>query len=322
MKKRIFRDFTLIGFVFILVSILPNNSWAKEKYPTGSIDLFCPFVAGGQTDLVNRALAKGLEKYLGVTVVPGNKPGGGGAISASALANSRPDGYTMAMMSESTIIAPLFGQATYSMDDLRIVGVVASWDSVLVASADSPWKTIQEFVDYAKKNPGVKYAHPGIGSANFVLAENINKNAKLMMVGVPFKGDPEIMAAVLGKHVPLGIFGYMNGKIQADAGKMRILLCLNGYDPTIPSISTAFGKTVPVIEVFYYLWVPKKTPDEIVQVLERALEKVTKDPEYVNALNKLYVTPHFVDSKTCMQKMLPQKISLLKAVIQPMGLTK
>lgn len=78
MKKRIFRDFTLIGFVFILVSILPNNSWAKEKYPTGSIDLFCPFVAGGQTDLVNRALAKGLEKYLGVTVVPGNKPGGGG----------------------------------------------------------------------------------------------------------------------------------------------------------------------------------------------------------------------------------------------------
>lgn len=322
MKKKIFRNFFLVGILFIFIFTSFNSPWAAEKkYPSGPIELFCGFAAGGQTDLFTRALAKGLEKYLGVTVVPGNKPGGGGIIPAATVATSRPDGYTIGLLSDSMIISSLLGRATYSMEDLLIIGV-GIYDSAMVVSVDSPWKTIQEFVDYARKNPGIKYGHPGVGSTNFLITENLNKHANLMMIGVPFKGDPEIIGAVLGKHVPIGVFGYMNCKIQADAGKMRILLCFGGLDPTIPSQSTAFGKNVPHTELGYYLLLPRKTPDEIVQVLEQALEKVVKDTEFINNIKKVYVEARFIDSKTFMQKKLPEKISYFKSVIQDVGLMK
>ena len=191
-----------------------------------------------------------------------------------------------------------------------------------MTSIDSPYKKIQEFVDYARKNPGVKYGHPGVGSVTNIYTENINRNAKLNMIGVPFSGDPEINAAVLGKHVPIGAYSYSSGKIQADAGKARILLCFNGLDPNLPSISTVFGKSVPTFDLIYFLAVAAKTPNEIVQVLEQAIEKVSKDPEYVDTLRKNNIWPLFVDGKTCNQKTIPEKLSILKAVMQPLGLIK
>jgi len=323
MKRRIFRNLFWVSILFISVCTSPNHSWAAEKkYPTGSIDLFVGFAAGGQADLINRTLARGLEKYLGVTVVPGNKVGGGGIVLASLIASSRPDGYTLSILSDSVIVATLTGQGTYKMEDLRIVGVVTSYENCWVTSIDSPYKTIHEFVDYARKNPGVKYGHPGVGSVTNIYTENINRNAKLNMVGVPFGGDPEINAAVLGKHVPIGAYSYSSGKIQADAGKMRMLLCYNGLDPTVPSISKVFGKSVPTFDLVYFLTVAGKTPDEIVQVLEQAIERVSKDPEYVDTLRKNNVFPLFVDGKTCNQKTIPEKIAILKSVMQPLGLMK
>jgi tripartite-type tricarboxylate transporter receptor subunit TctC len=323
MKKNIFRHLFLVSILFTLVCTFPNHSWAAEKkYPTGTIDLFVGFAAGGQADFINRTLARGLEKYLGVTVVPGNKAGGGGIVLASLVASSRPDGYTLGTLSDSVIVATLTGQGTYAMEDLHIVGVVASYENCWVTSIDSPWKTIQEFVDYARKNPGVKYAHPGVGSITHIYTENISRNAKLNLTNVPFKGDPEINAAVLGKHVPIAAYAYSSGKIQTDAGKTRMLLCYNGLDPTIPSISKVFGKSVPTFDLVFFLAVPSKTPDEIVKVLEQAIEKVSKDPEYVDTLRKNNVWPLFVDSKTCAQKTIPEKISILKGVMQPLGLMK
>jgi tripartite-type tricarboxylate transporter receptor subunit TctC len=323
MKKNIFRHLFLVSILFTLVCTFPNHSWAAEKkYPTGPIDLFVGFAAGGQADFINRTLARGLEKYLGVTVVPGNKAGGGGIVLASLVASYQPDGYTLGTLSDSVIVATLTGQGTYAMEDLHIVGVVASYENCWVTSIDSPWKTVQEFVDYARKNPGVKYAHPGVGSVTHIYTENISRNAKLNLTNVPFKGDPEINAAVLGKHVPIAAYAYSSGKIQTDAGKTRMLLCYNGLDPTIPSISKVFGKSVPTFDLVFFLAVPRKTPDEIVKVLEQAIEKVSKDPEYVDTLRKNNVWPLFVDSKTCAQKTIPEKISILKAVMQPLGLMK
>jgi tripartite-type tricarboxylate transporter receptor subunit TctC len=323
MKKNIFRHLFLVSILFTLVCTFPNHSWAAEKkYPTGPIDLFVGFAAGGQADFINRTLARGLEKYLGVTVVPGNKAGGGGIVLASLVASYQPDGYTLGTLSDSVIVATLTGQGTYAMEDLHIVGVVASYENCWVTSIDSPWKTIQEFVDYARKNPGVKYAHPGVGSVTHIYTENISRNAKLNLTNVPFKGDPEINAAVLGKHVPIAAYSYSSGRIQADAGKARILLCFNGLDPNLPSISTVFGKSVPTFDLIYFLAVAAKTPNEIVQVLEQAIEKVSKDPEYVDTLRKNNIWPLFVDGKTCNQKTIPEKLSILKAVMQPLGLIK
>ena len=323
MKRTVCSRLFLISILFTIAFTLSHRSWAAEKkYPTGPVDLFVGFAAGGQADFINRTLARGLEKHLGVTVVPGNKVGGGGIVLASLIASSKPDGYTLGTLSDSVIVATLTGQGTYSMEDLRIVGVVASYENCWITSVDSPWKTIQEFVDYARKNPGVKYAHPGVGSVTHIYTENISRNAKLGLINVPFKGDPEIITAVLGKHVSIGAFAYSSGKIQADGGKARILMCYNGLEPTLPSISTVFGKSVPTFDLIFFLAVSKKTPDDIVKTLEQAIAKVAKDPEYADTLRKNNVWPFFVDSKTCAEKTIPEKLSILKSVMGPLGLMK
>lgn len=323
MKKTVCSRLFLISILFTLVFTLSHHSWAAEKkYPTGPVDLFVGFAAGGQADFINRTLARGLEKHLGTTVVPGNKVGGGGIVLASLVASSKPDGYTLGTLSDSVIVATLTGQGTYSMEDLRIVGAVASYENCWMTSIDSPWKTIQEFVEYARKNPGVKYAHPGVGSVTHIYTENISRNANLGLVNVPFKGDPDIITAVLGKHVPIAAFGYSSAKIQADAGKARILMCYNGLETSLPSVSKVFGKSVPTFDLIFFLAVSKKTPDEIVRVIEQAIEKTVKDPEYVDTLRKNNVWPFFVDSKTCSEKTIPEKLSILKSVMGPLGLMK
>jgi tripartite-type tricarboxylate transporter receptor subunit TctC len=115
MKRKTFRGFLGVMILFILICISSNSSWAAgEKYPSGPIDLFNPFAPGGTADYLNRFLAKKLESYLGVTVVPQCKPGGGVIVLASFIANARPDGYTMGLLVPENIIEPiLLGQAIH-----------------------------------------------------------------------------------------------------------------------------------------------------------------------------------------------------------------
>jgi len=328
MKRKIFRELFWVCILITLISINTSSWAAEEKYPSGPIDIFCGYVPGGPNDLLTRALAKGFEKFLGVPVVPGNKPGGGGIVATAALANSRPDGSTLAVLVDSSMLTAIaLGQATYTLEDLRVVGQSAIFFNTLTTSADSEWKTFQQFLDYTKKNPGVKYGHPGLGSTIYLRTENFNKYANMGMVGVPFKGDTEIVAAVLGKHVPVGVSTLTNFKPHVDAGKLRILMCfepptLMGLDPNIPTVESIFGKDLGDIDVPISVVAPAKTPEEIIKILERTLEKVVKDPEFVSTVKRIYLVPSFVDGKTVMEKQLPDKMTKIKAILKQVGRIK
>ena len=103
---------------------------------------------------------------------------------------------------------------------------------------------------------------------------------------------------------------------------MRILLCFGGLDLNIPSQVAAFGKSVPHTELGYYLVLHKKISGDVIQTLEQVLEKVVKDSEFISSINKVYVEPRFIDSKTFMQSQLPEKMTYFKEVTQQVGLTK
>jgi tripartite-type tricarboxylate transporter receptor subunit TctC len=330
MKTTMFRS--VLGVIFLMLIITPfvsDCSWAAgEKYPSGPIDIFCGYGPGGPNDITTRALGRGLEKYLGVTVVPGNKPGGSSVIAATALAGSRPDGYTMAVLNPDAYLVPIIqGRAAYALEDLLVVGQFAKIPATLSVRADAPWKTFQELLDYTRKNPGVKYAHPGVGGPTFFRMENLNRFAKLNMVGVPFKSDPEIVSAILGGHVPVGVSTLTGFKPQADAGQIRILFsfeppALTGLDPSVADLRAVFGDSVRDIDIPICLVVPAKTPKEIVEVLAGALEKVAKDPVFVSDVKKIYMMPDlFVDGKIIMQR-LPERMQQLKKMMQDLGLLK
>lgn len=324
MKNRTLRHIILITLIVICGWFFINDCWAAEKsYPTRSIDIIAGFGAGGPSDLLNRALAKGLEKHLQVTLVPVNKPGGSGLIAMSYLANSPPDGYTMVTQGMNLLIAVLNKTATSSLEDFMIVGQASAFSSVMAVSANAPWKTFQEFVDYAKKNPGTKYAHPGTGSIIYNRMENLNKAAELGLIGVPFKSDAECIAPVMSMNIPIGVYAVTNPKRQADAGKMRILFSFDppkeaGLDPNLPTINSFFGKTIADldIDIPMFLWVPAKTPPEIVKILETALKKVCDDPEFAESLKKIDLRVAFLDSETCMKQKLPHQLSRMKTLIE------
>jgi tripartite-type tricarboxylate transporter receptor subunit TctC len=253
------------------------------------------------------------------------KPGAGGAIAATYVAHARPDGYTIYGTGDSLGINILIGQTEGKFEDFEIFAQLFYVNHIFGVPPDSPWNTYQDFVDYAKKNPGVRYTHAGVGSSPWILMEDFNQFADLKLVGVPFKSDGEAIPAVIGKHVPIGIFGIGSCKALVDAGKLRALFSFEppaefGLPPATPDFMSVYG-TRPRIEMRQLLVVPAKTPDEIVQVLEQAAEKMAKDPEFVAEVKKLLLRPGFTDRKTLIQA-YPEKMARIKKVLQAGGAIK
>lgn len=332
MKKRIFIGFFCMGIFFTIICISFNNAWpAEKKYPSRNIEMLISFPPGGPIDLQTRILAKYFEKEFGVQIVPVNKPGGGGSLGAGILANSRPDGYTLTLMVQSSIIMPvLLKEAAFSIEDFRAIGqVVAPPPVVLVVHPDSPWKTFQEFVDYARKNPSIKCGHPPITTTAFLKMSYINKYANLGLVGVPFKTDPEINVAIMGKHIPAAFSGVAALKGPLEAGKLRVLFSFNPasemgdikLDPTTPDFESFFGKK-PRFELATYLWAHAKTPNEVVEILKSILEKVAKRPEFDNDMKKVGYRARYVDGDIFMKEVLPDSITFMKEILTEVGLMK
>ena len=312
MRKQVMILIVIATLLFCSSGIL----YAAEKYPSRPIELLCGYPPGTGPDILNRILAQYLEKQLGVTVMPINKPGGGGVVAITAAAAARPDGYTV-INTGDYIIPVLTGQAGYAIEDLRVAAQIGLNGAVLIVTADSPWKTFQDFLDYAKKNPGVKYANPSPTSMATMRTENLSRQANLKLIGLPV---PDVATAVLGKTAPIGLTAAAAAKGLAEAGRTRILFSFDpardfGLDPSIPDFAKVFGKDVTDIPIAVYLAVPAKTPPEIVQVLETAMEKASKDPGFVNELAKNYFKASFAPGKTVMDQ-IPKKVSLIKAILQ------
>jgi tripartite-type tricarboxylate transporter receptor subunit TctC len=316
-----------VAVVVVMVAVLVTGAWsAEKKFPIRPITIWTTFAPGGISDLTARLWARLLEKQLGVPIMVDHKPGGGGIVGYTFIANARPDGYTLGNVAD--YVTPILqGTATYKLDDIAVVAQMVLNGCVLAVAADAPWKTFQEFMDYARKNPGVKWGHQGVGTMIYFRTENLNKYAKLGLIGVPLKGDGEIVPALLGKHIPMGSLSAGTAKAQAEGGKLRILFSFDsakefGLDPSIPDLNTAFGRTIPDIEVAVYLVAPSKTPQENLQMIERAMETISKDPEFINETKKLNQMVSFASGKVVMEEKIPRKMALIKSIMQETGQIK
>jgi tripartite-type tricarboxylate transporter receptor subunit TctC len=319
-----------LALTLVLAAICVFGGFAQaseKKFPSRPIEFICPFTPGGSADFQARVWSRYMEKYLGTSVVPINKPGAGGVVGASIIANSRPDGYTVGTVADFLVTGVLGGQATYKLEDFRIIAEVSRVGCVLAVPADSQWKTFQDFVDYARKHPGVKLAHQGTASIIYMRAENLNKMANLKMIPLPFKGDGEIVAALLGKHAPIGSLSASAAVPLVEAGKLRILFSFDppqeiGLDHSIPDFATVFGKDAHDVTVSTYLVGPAGMPKDVVDILRKTMENVTGDAAFVSELKKNYLIVKYVDGDTVMTKKIPEKIPIIKTIMKDAGLMK
>jgi tripartite-type tricarboxylate transporter receptor subunit TctC len=253
---------------------------AADDYPNKPIKLILPAAAGGPTDVPARLASQILQAKLGQPVVIENRPGAGGALGARVVATAAPDGYTLLVGNTSVLAVIPAVSASAGYDPVKnFVPVVRLTESfqILVVHADSPWKSLKQFVDDAKANPGkINYAHTGAGGLPHLVGELFMLRSGTRMTGVPYRSGGESVTAVLSRAVDTTIEGIaitrnliLDGKFRALGGQNRI------RTPLLPDMPTMAEAGVPNAEAntFYGLVAPAGTPASIVKTLNEAMNQ-------------------------------------------------
>ena len=275
-----------IATAIFAVAALGFGGSAAAQWPERAITLIVPFPAGGGTDTFARPLAQQLTMQLGQTVVIDNKGGAGGTVGAGVAAKARPDGYTFFMGGAHHALAPsLYKNLSYNIQkDFVPVALVAQPPQVVVINPGKlPVKTLQEFIDYAKKHPGeINYGTAGKGSTHHLAGELFAMQTGIKLVDVPYQGAGPMLSALIGGQVDLAFdgLGSSSGHIRAGAIK-PLAVAATERSTSLPDVPTAAEAGVPnyVVSTWYAIWAPAGTPKEAVDKMASEITKALNTPK-------------------------------------------
>ena len=269
---------------------------SQGAYPTQPIRFIIPAGAGGLPDTVARILGRRLQEKIGQSVVIENKPGGNGAVSVAALTSIPPDGSAFIVQDGSiyAINPHIYAKMAYSIGDLAPTVMIAQAPLFLAVHQKVPVKTMKEFIDYGKANPGkLNYGSSGVGSTHHLSMESLKASLGLQMTHIPFKGTSESVPALLGGHVDVAFSAYPS--LSGAVGTRSItLLATNGAKrsamaPDVPPVADwipgyAFA---PVIGVY----ARTGTPTAILQKIASEVAAIVKEPEIVKQFATAGIEP-------------------------------
>lgn len=268
-------------------------------YPTKQIELVVPFSAGGGTDLVSRAFADTAKKYLSEPMGVVNKTGGGGAVGLTDIATARPNGYKIGMGASEIDMLPHMGLVAFKADDFTPIARLNAEPSAISVNADSPWKTYEEFMAYAKANPGkIRIGNSGTGAIWHLAAEALAEKTGVKFSHVPYDGANPAITALLGGHIEAVTVSPAEVVNHVKAGKIRLLAVMaDQRSPAFDQVPTLKEKGVDLtIMTWRGIMVPKKTPQNIVNVLREASKQTAGDPAFKEALTKMNLTLAYLDA--------------------------
>ncbi|MGA2954852.1 MAG: tripartite tricarboxylate transporter substrate binding protein [Thermodesulfobacteriota bacterium] len=315
-----------IGLMLIigLVMALAVPALASD-YPAKPITLVIPYPAGGSTDVTGRVLATAAKRYFGQPIIVENKGGGGGTVGPNLVISKPADGYTIGIMASTTVtISWHMGKMNFNpIEDVNHIMRYTGYLYGFVVRADSPWKTLQDFVKYAKENPGkVTYGTTGVGTGPHLAMEQLSYMAGMQLVHVPYKGGAECNTALLGGHVDSVSDSTSWGPL-VDAGKFRLLTVYTAARsaryPQVPTLKElGFDMVFPSpLEIMG----PKTLPHPIVQKVLDSFKKALDDPEYQTVLKKYDMATTFLNSEDC-EKADRSEAEELKKIVQKLGMYK
>jgi tripartite-type tricarboxylate transporter receptor subunit TctC len=270
----------LAGLALLLWAVPAS---ADDKFPERPIRLVVPLAAGGNIDVMARILAERLSQQLGQNVIVENLVGAGGAIGARAVAEAKPDGYTLLFQGPAQAQLP-YVYKTLPYDGINAftgVSLVGEYPLVIVVNPKVPAKTLPEFVKLLKENPGkYNYGSSGVGGASHLAAELFTSLADVKMVHVPFRGNQPAMVALLGGQIEMLIDGMAAQQKHVEAGTVNVLgVTSRGRSPFFPSV-TPVADTLPGYEFPLWLAVfaPANTPAPVVAKLSAEIATATREP--------------------------------------------
>ncbi len=301
----------LAAFAVAATVALGTPAYA-DNYPSKPVTLVVPYKAGGSTETMARVYAKALEKELGQPVIVKTRPGGGGAVGATVVAKSAPDGYTLLFAAATALLwPPLTLNVEYTPDSFRWVGSITEYQQALISTPDKPYKTFDQLIAHAKKNPGMNFADQSALSRAFI--NYIGKKEGIKWTAIPTKGGGEMVPFLLGGKVDVAWSG---GVHQKFGDKMHVLASFNAtrlaQSPDAPSLKEIYGISMPSYAVIV---VPKGTPDDIAGKIEAALQRAGKDKAFDDIVsNKLKFPNQFIGSEK-LNQLVKEMIEGLNTVI-------
>ena len=267
---------------------------ARAEFPDKPIRLIVPFAPGGVTDTSGRLVAEALGKRLGQSIVVENKPGASGNIGTQQVALAPPDGYTLLLGFDGTLVINPHVFTNYPIDpvnDLAPVGKIGDATLILVAHPSFPARTVPELIAYSKKQPnGVSYGTSGVGGTPHIAGELLKLRTGANLTHIPYKGGGQAMSDALGGNVPL-VFTAVAGAMQHLQGKRLVAIAVSSdkRSPSLPDVPTFIEGGVADFEATSWvaLLAPPRTPRAVIDKLNRELNAVLTDPVTVDKLATL-----------------------------------
>lgn len=289
----------------VLGALLAAPAMAQDKFPSRSISMIVPFPPGGVADTTGRPTAAAMEKILGQPVTITNRPGAGGAVGNAAIANARPDGYTIGMVLSSISVIPaadeLFNRKpAYSLDQFAPIALISADPTLLVVHPSLPVKSLKELLALARSKPGqLSFSSSGVYGALHMPMEMFLHAAKIRMRHVPTTGGGPAITAVLGGHVELTAGGPAAISSHVKAGKLRPIVSWGAKrHPSYPQIPTF--KELGYKDVEYFIWAgliaPKATPDGVLKALRDAARRTVEDPAFRKAMANVNSPVQYMDA--------------------------
>lgn len=314
------------GLALTFALLTPWTAPAQERFPDRPVTMVVGFPPGGVADVSARPVAAALERLWGQSVIVQNKGGAGGAIGTAAVAQAKPDGYTLLMALASVSTLPvadeLFNRPpAFKLSQLQPIALVTADPPILVVPADSPYKSLADIVAASKAKPGsIPYASSGTYGTYHVATEMFAHEAGIKLHHVPYNGGGPALRAILGKEVEIGLLGPSVAAGQISAGKLRPLAAW-GKDrlPLFPSVPTLkeLGYNVE-----YYIWsgvfAPAGLPAPVLTKLRGSLERTINDEAVKKALQTAGSPIAYMDTPA-FTKFFEADARRLEAVVRKIG---
>jgi len=285
--------FSILGFIGVSGSL----ALAQGEFPTGPITMMAGSTPGAPTDAAGRALSNLVKPILGQPMVLINKAGMSHSLMTSELKSKEPDGYTLGIAAATAVtLNHHLEKLDYTADDFTYIRTVGSMLHGVCVRSDSPWKTFEEFIDYAKKNPGkIKFSSYSPISTLSMVMLMIAQEKNINWVHVPFKGGGPAATALLGGHVE-ALAGVSEAIPYVRNGQVRILVLFNGERsklfPDVPTLKD-LGYKIPSLSDMsstLIITAPKGLKSERLAKLSNAFEKAAQDPIYFKVMDS-YACP-------------------------------
>jgi tripartite-type tricarboxylate transporter receptor subunit TctC len=270
-------------FIALLLAAASFQAFA-QSYPNKAVRVIVSFTPGSSTDIVGRIVMAKVSEYWGQPAVVENRGGAGGSIGSAVVAHAAPDGYTLLINSAAHSINPaMFAKLPYdTVKDFTDIVPLAIQPNVLVVQTDSPYKTLMDLVNAAKAKPGsINWGHAGIGSGTHLNTERFLAAAKIDVTQIPFKGTPEVFAAMFSGDVNCYWAPISAGMSSIKSGRLRPLAVSTAKrNPTLPEVPTTGEAGIKGADspLWFGVWGPAGMSAEIVNKINADVRKALADP--------------------------------------------